>query len=266
MATNQEPQSGETEEHTESAELMRTDDYSEYLLHSKTEIIYLLRALKEQGDRVTVFFNEGKDFLLTEIVDVSDKELFLDVGSNRLMNQRAQETDRLFCVTRHDKVRIQFLLHGLAQTQVGAHPAFRAALPESVLRLQRREFFRLTTPIARPLKCLIPKPQAGERPLVLEATILDISGGGLAFTLPEGEPVPNTADEYADCQIDLPEVGTIVTRLQVRNMFDVLLKNGTRHRRIGCKFIDLPPQMLNLVQRYIIKMERERKARDSGMA
>ena len=138
MSVNEEQIPAGNEATTVSSELLRSDEYSEYLLHSKSEIIYLLRALRDQGDRVTVFFNEGKDFFLTEVIGVVDNAMLLDVGSNKLINQRALEAERLFCVTRHEKVRIQFLLRGLTQTTHEGHPAFHATLPETVLRLQRR--------------------------------------------------------------------------------------------------------------------------------
>jgi len=35
--------------------------------------------------------------------------------------------------------------------------------------------------------------------------------------------------------------------------------------RSGCQFIDLPGAMVNLIQRYIFKVERERKARAQGL-
>jgi len=36
-------------------------------------------------------------------------------------------------------------------------------------------------------------------------------------------------------------------------------------RRAGCEFMNLPGPMQTLIQRYIIKIERERKAHESGL-
>jgi c-di-GMP-binding flagellar brake protein YcgR len=67
------------------------------------------------------------------------------------------------------------------------------------------------------------------------------------------------------CSSDL-EVGVVITTLEVRNVFEITLRNGTRVTRAGCQFANLAGPMLTLIQRYIIKVERERKARESGMA
>lgn len=241
-------------------------DYTKYLLHSKSEILFVLRALHADSDRITVYFNEGKDFLLTTLIAVDDGGVTIDYGSSGEMNRRALTAEKLFCVASHDRVRVQFLLRGVARVDFQGSPAFRAALPETVLRLQRREYYRLTTPVARPLKCQIPIPQADGKTVTVEVNVLDISGGGLAMMAPpEGVKVePDT--EFANCRVELPEVGVLVAKLQVRNSFEVTLRNGSRITRMGCQFMNLPGPMLTLVQRYIIKVERERKARETGMA
>ena len=241
-------------------------DYTKYLLRAKAEILFVLRSLLAAADRVTLHFNEGRDLLLTTLIAVDDNGLSLDFGSDPETNQRALAADKLFCVTSHDKVRVQFLLRGVKRVDAADGPALRAELPDALLRLQRREYYRLTTPIARPLKCQIPMTAADGSLHRVEASIIDISGGGLAFVVPPVgvEFAPDM--EFANCRIELPEVGYIVAKLQVRNLFDVTLRSGAHVSRAGCQFLDLPGNMLTLVQRYIVKVERERKARESGLA
>ena len=55
--------------------------------------------------------------------------------------------------------------------------------------------------------------------------------------------------------------GTIV----VRSVFESVTRTGVKSKRAGCEFVKLPGSMLTLIQRYIIKVERERKARESGL-
>lgn len=53
--------------------------------------------------------------------------------------------------------------------------------------------------------------------------------------------------------------------LRVRSVFDVATKSGNRYLRAGLEFVNLPGTRLTLIQRYITRIERERKARLSGM-
>ena len=55
----------------------------------------------------------------------------------------------------------------------------------------------------------------------------------------------------------MPEVGTISATLQVRNVFRVTERGGTE-LRAGCQFIGLPGSADALIQRYILRMEKER--------
>lgn len=245
--------------------LLEPGDYAQYMLRAKSEITFVLRNLLEHVSQITIFFNEGKDLLLTTLVAVKEDQLLFDLGASSETNRKALTVDKLFCVASLEKVRIQFLLRGLKAATFEGRPAFSAAYPTDLLRLQRREFFRLTMPITRPLKCQIPIAEAETgNNFIVDVNVVDISGGGLAIALPDGVDF-DTDREFPGCRIELPEVGMLTTTLKVRNQFEITLRSGGRVRRAGCEFVRLPGPMLTLVQRYIIKVERERKARESGM-
>ena len=247
------------------APLLEPGDFAQYMLHSRSEITFVLRALLEHVSQITIFFNEGKDLLLTTLVAIEDDRILFDFGASSEINRKALTVERLFCVASLEKVRVQFLLRGLQQVTFEKRPAFAAAFPTDVLRLQRREFFRLTMPITRPLKCQIPISEAeSNNQFVIEVNVVDISGGGLSMAMPEGLNF-DSGQEFTNCRMELPEVGTLMATLKIRNQFEITLRSGGRVRRAGCEFVKLSGPMQTLVQRYIIKVERERKARESGM-
>lgn len=249
-------------------ELEQGDIYSKYLLYSKTEILFVLRAVLQKGSMITVYFDHGQSFLLTTLihVDAERSQLVLDLGSDEEMNARALKADRLLFTTSLDKVKVQFSLKRLDESQHDGRPAFRGAFPETVLRLQRREYYRLSTPIANPVRCRfnLKKPDG-----TIEATdvpLVDISGGGVGLMIePDRKDDFQAETVFPDCRIDLPDEGMLVCTLIVRNAFDVTSKTGNHHLRVGCEFKDLPGTRLTMIQRYITRVERERKARMSGM-
>ena len=247
-----------------ASELLSTEEFSQYLLNTKGEMFAVFRGMVERVPQITVFFNEGRDTVLTSMISYNDSGLFLDLGPNSEMNRKALEARTLFCVAELDKVKIQFTLHGLQRVETNARPAFFAALPDNVLRLQRREYYRLATPIARPLKCVIPFRMANGANRIVEAHVGDISGGGVGIvSIPLD--IPLEAGLELSCKIDLPEVGVVKSTIVVRSVFESVMRSGAMSRRAGCEFVNLPGSMLTLIQRYIIKVERERKARESGM-
>lgn len=246
--------------------LLDDDQYAKYVLQHKGEITRVMQGLIDAVAQVTMYFNAGRDMVLTSLIHCDGDTLVLDVGSSPEMNRRVLEADKLFCVTRLDKVKIQWMLHGVARTEADGRPAFVAALPDSVLRLQRREFYRLSLPIARPLAAGLRIDLPGQPGQSFEFHVADISGGGLALTgIPEDFPLDIGASLQLT-RLDLPEVGLINGTLKVCSRTLVTNRLGARSLRLGCEFVKLPGAMQNLVQRYIIKIERERKARESGMA
>ena len=240
------------------------DDYSKYEVRSKTEILSILRGMQQQGSLITFYFNQGYDFLLTSLLEVSteDNTLVFDYGSNMEMNRRALQVDKINCVSSKEKVKIQFILRGVDPIQYEGRNAFLGDVPESLVRLQRREFYRMSMPMANPVKCQIPMRQADGSVKTIEAALVDISGGGVGLTVPPDDAVFKVGAEFSNVAINLPNAGLITATMQVRNLYDVTMPNGKIHKRAGCEFIKLPGPMMTMIQRYIIQVERERKARE----
>ncbi len=244
-----------------AVDLLEPADYGEYLLRSDNEKLQVLRQLLARNAQITVFFNEGSDLILTTLLAVTDDSMVFDVGANVDTNQRALEAAKLFCVTLLDKVRVQFILRGLKITTHGGRTSFSAALPDSVLRLQRREYYRLTMPLTQRLPCQIPLDDGR----LIEVAVVDLSGGGMAMVAAPDTVTFEPEMEFPNCRFELPDAGIVTATIKVMTSFEVTLRNGTRVRRSGCKFTDLPAPMINMIQRYITRMERERKAYESGL-
>lgn len=250
-------------------ELEQPDDYSQYLLHSRSDILAVLRSLIQKGALITVYFDQGKSFLLTSMLalNADNQGLVLDLGSNAEMNERALKAEKLILTTVVDKVKIQFSLSTLEATQYDGRSAFFGRIPDTLLRLQRREYFRLATPIANPIKLATTIRRADNSALQVSLSLLDISGGGVGLMVsPEVAGYLQKGEVLSDCRIRLPDEGLLVAKLVIRNKFDVTTRSGGQFVRAGCEFIDIPPSRLNMVQRYITRVERERKARLSGLS
>ncbi len=244
-------------------------DNSKYMLHSRSEIASIIRSFIAKNAMITVHIDNGNHFFLTSIlaIDPEKGRLIIDVSGEETMNRRVLDSNKLIFTTFIDKVKIQFSLNGVSDARFEGGRAFSGALPEKLLRLQRRDFFRLTIPVAAPVRCSLSIPRSANLdPVSLDIPLWDISGGGLGLVAtPEQSVNFQSGDIVEDCKILLPEEGVLIASLCIRNMFEVTSKNGTRMVRIGCEFHKIPTSRLNVVQRYITRIERERKARLSGL-
>jgi len=237
-------------------------DESPYLLHSRIEIVAVLRDIVRARGLASVHCG-GQDTLLTPLlcVDAAAGELVFDCSGSERLNEALLRASKLLFVSSHDKVKIRFTTGPATLAWHEGRPALAVRVPDSMLRLQRREFYRVLVPVARAVRCVIPVPRAAGVENV-EARLHDISQGGVAVILQPGELPAEIGAVYPNCRIVLPEAGNVLVALQVANLHTVTLLNGKHNARIGCRFVNPGMAALALIQRYMMKLERSRKSRD----
>lgn len=246
-----------------------TEDVSPYQVHSRREIIGLLRAMQERNQLVTMQTNGGAEAVVTSVLEVDEEGglVVIDRAPSNLVNQRIIDSDNISFETVLDNIRILFFATKVRECLYDNLPALYITIPESLVRLQRREHYRVPTPVATPLRCAIhiPPDDDGVAGTTVVVTLKDISGGGIGV-IDEKKLLDNTIGRiYKNCRLDLPGGNIVTCTLQIRNSHDLTLASGKTIRKLGCMFIDLPKSMLAAVQRYITKLERERNAKATGM-
>ncbi len=240
-----------------------------FMVYARVEIISMLRQLGEQGVLTTVYYDRHAGFAVTALLAVNPdfEEVIFDVPADQLAQRRLLAAEELVFVTFIDQIKVQFRARKAEPTLHDGKPAFRVRLPPEVLRLQRRDFFRVKTPIGKPALCLVPygEPDGegegngeGSGPKTYEKlTLLDISIGGMAlmsypakFALPQGKTIEG-------CYLDLPGIGQVTVNLRVKHVDQV--PRDENARRVGCEFIQLAPQARMMLQRYVNKLDAEQR-------
>jgi c-di-GMP-binding flagellar brake protein YcgR len=243
------------------------ENWHDFEISSRREIIALLRSIGEKNQLVRMLIQGEADVCVTSVLDVDPdtNSVILDRSIDSDQNRRILRAQRISFETTLDKIRILFSGEGVTETTFENAPALKLPLPTSLIRLQRREFYRMATPVSNPVRALIAMPEelgGGTATFPLS----DISCGGIAI-LDNKLVLGNTiGNNYEGCRIDLPDIGAVMTTLQVRNSLDLTLLNNKTNRRLGCQFIDISRGNLSMVQRYITKLERERNARIAGLS
>lgn len=237
-------------------------NYSRYEVNSEEEVLIILRGLQRNGARITAYLNDTLDFLLTSLlgIDVENNHLVLALDSSKALNRRAQLCSKLTCISSQGKIKIQFELDGVDLVRLGEGTAFQGDIPTTLVRLQRRDYYRLMVPKGSPLKCLIPLVQADGKTLIHEANIVNISGRGLTLDLPLEGLEFAVNQELPGCRIDLPSGENIAATLQVRSIYFSNLSGGRSVKRSGCQFLKMPTPVQQQLLRYILKVESERLA------
>lgn len=245
--------------HTEQA--FENEDWKRYTVHSPREILSLLKTIRQQNLLINLSFDGGEGMVTTILaINAASSQMILDGAQNEALNLRLCSGVNVNFSTSLNGVRISFSASKMALSLFEQRPALKLAMPQELIRLQRRDYFRIMMPIANPVYCVIPpSPELNEEQL--RATVIDLSCGGVALAENEGKLCMQIGDVMPDCRLLLHEVGPLVVTLEVCNSAEITLHNGVHKTRLGCRFIDIPANLPAVLQRYVLNLEREQLVR-----
>lgn len=242
---------------------MNIPDYS---VNSLAEICFYLNGIMQEKSLISLqLTRDSHSIILSSIlvVDPQKKLLVLDYGINETLNQMALKRGMLRCTTSHNRIRIEFDCDNLQHIHYEGRNAFSATIPETLRRVQRRNFYRVATPLVNPAVCVISLPGRDEEiPYILN--LLDISCGGMALIDQPGAEIPLKPGMHLEyCLVNLPGFGVIEAAIQIIYVNTTILSNGDVCPRIGCEFIKPAEKSGTLIQRYIARLEQQARKFDA---
>ncbi|GHT84462.1 hypothetical protein FACS1894116_05110 [Betaproteobacteria bacterium] len=245
----------------------------QYLLRGRHGVRQLLQDLITSRALISVHLQPGGLSFLSTLISLSEDKnwLFLDASPSETIRRRALDAEFMLCVTQLNKVRIQFHLSNASEMLIEGRPALSVPVPDELIRLQRRDAFRLQVPLSHNLICVLP-PQGARyvdgktvtrsiRPQATDALVVDISASGVSIEIPFNKSTPTVGDQYENCQLRLPRDNMLEVTLEVRNYGRRIQGNGKEVLRLGCSFISPTPQAEKQIQHYIFQTQREIRAR-----
>lgn len=238
-------------------EILSSGQDDQYRITTPREIEFILQNIVKGGSRIALYYAEGGDFILTRLLGVDAAGLWLEQRPTTEENKHVLESDKLVFVSSHAQVKVQFVSNHATTATFHGQAAFFLKLPQSIYRLQRREYFRLITPVTNPLLCVIPAAETVQHN-PHEVTIMDISGGGVGLTCAELDTMLIPGQTYENCKIDLLDVGEFSGTIEVKNLVLLSTSAGQTVRRAGCEFKNLDGASTILLQRYVTTMQRSK--------
>lgn len=213
----------------------------------------VLRSIAASRARAVLYLDD-ETFLHTSILGVEPEAFFFERGPDPGLNERVLASPRGMLVTADRSVPVQFEVLAPQSARFEEVDAFTAALPERLLRLQRRDYYRLPGHAINSLvRCqLVPGDDARK---IVRPTVIDLSCGGMAVDIAVSEGV------FADgschtCTVEFPGLGRIDTPLFVCSSREITMAGGIPGRRYGIEFMNLEAKSVALIQRFINDEER----------
>ena len=239
------------------AQLSEAEIEARFHVVGKRPVAFTLDGFARAKTGFSVQFHGGEEMFLTTLLAVLPEKqmLVFDCSGSLETNRRFLQSERSIFVARPGGIHVQFVGGKAREILYAGSQAFAIGLPEHLVRLQRREFFRIDTPRVKPLQ-FHGRPPGGAL-LSLAAHDISVAGIGLnaaslADDLVSGSVLPN-------CRFSLPDdAHDLLFSATVRHITERDSRGGFRQWRIGLQFNDLPRPAEARVQRYITHLERER--------
>lgn len=232
----------------------------DFIVRHDLQILQILKALKDEENDLKVSFNQGEDDYLTRIIHIpaDHQHLYLDITIDEDFNKRMIASPELL-IHKDNGIRIKWKSqqHSIAKLTDGR--ALKMALPQELVRLQRRELFRLKPPMVAPIPCEIPVPDT-ENPEVInniQYNLADVSLGGIGLIIQNDlHPAIEVGATFEGCKIDFPNLGQALLNLEVRNIVSLNSEKPEEKHRIGLEFKNPSRSSEGLIQKYTFNLER----------
>lgn len=219
----------------------------------------VLQQLMCRKEFLTVACSHRPHRIVTRILDVNMEAGFFiyDGSAEPIYNRSLLESEANYFSATQDGVRVQFVGGQPEQHLFEACFAFRSPIPESLYRMQRRDFFRVETPLKDPYRCIARLPD--RRQITLE--IFDLSHGGVGLRSRDAalEVLP-VGTRLTQAVLDCRNMGMIQTDLKITYLQNIR-NPGSPLYHVGCRFENFPKSKATELQRMITSLELARKSR-----
>ncbi|RKE38320.1 c-di-GMP-binding flagellar brake protein YcgR [Paraburkholderia sp. BL23I1N1] len=232
---------------------------STYAQHHPLQVAVCLRKLMAGQDFVTVEFN-GRQ-IVTQVLDVDSRNarFIFDAGSTELDNYALPAARKLIFRSLPGGIRTEFMTLNANTIMFEARPAFEASFPSLLYYVQRREFFRVQTPVLDPYIASGPYVDGEGGSFRLE--LQDLSLGGVALkTADERFGSLESGTVLRDVTLQLGSFGTLRLDLEIVASRQLTTPKGDRRFVIGCKFVKTPGPAERTLQRVVTQLETKRQA------
>lgn len=225
-----------------------------YRLSAPLEVRALLaEAVRQQA--LVRLYPDGEDAALNACWQALDEDhLSLQLRDHPTSLAALLAAPRVVADSTVSKIKVQFALLAPTIHHHGEQLWLQAPLPDSVLRLQRRDHYRLKLGRAGSLHCQLAlwlSDARGHRHRVqVQVQVQDLSSGGVGFVMDASQPELAPGTRLDDCQLMLDD-GCHRVDLLVCNRAHRPPPRPAWH--YGCEFLNPPPPLVAQLDHEIMR-------------
>ncbi|MCQ8897752.1 flagellar brake protein [Limnobacter humi] len=227
----------------------------EFALGSEPMVRKLLHTMLDDEHELYVFLKGTGVHFVTEILELDWERGLLWLGTpyDKELAQGCNVYCEFTIVSFPDGVKVQFSGTGMVPDTFEAAAALRIAMPTSLVRLQRRNYFRVVadTELNRQVRLSVPGLQTLHG-------LLDISLAGVGMLVGK-QPDLESGHVFRNAQLTLPDgEGSMLVNLEVRNIKPQV--DEPEQLQVGCEMTLLERGAERRLQRFLLATERRQRS------
>lgn len=234
-----------------------SDLHPDFAQQHPLQIAVCLRKLVAGQDFVTVEF--GCRQIVSQVLDVDSRNarFVFDAGNVAADNRALPTAQRLVFRSLPGGIRTEFVTAVAEPVVFEGRLAFEAPFPSLLYYVQRREFFRVQTPLLEPYRATGHYVDGD----AFKVELQDLSLGGVALRTADARfGALEAGCVLRNVAVQLGDHGTLRLDLEIVAPRHSFSASGERRFVMGCKFVALPGTAERMLQRVITQLETQRQA------
>ena len=237
-------------------------DISSFSIQNPKQIISNLLLLVKNKCLLSARFGANNESYITTLLDISEKNnaLVLDYGPKEDLNQQILSTSKVVFNTEYNGIKVSFTGTALKKITYKGDPAFSMPIPKSLYWMQRREYYRVKSPLSKSSYCqLILKDKP---PINLKLYDISLTGFAMLNVSKEVSELLIPGTSFSECKLVLSETGEGMISFEVCAKYIINPDKVQKIQKIGCKFIKITRSIEDIIQRYMQQIQRETLQKD----
>ena len=228
----------------------------EFSLSAEPTLRKLLTTIEEDEHELYVFLQADHTQFVTEILNIDWQTGLIWLGTpyEKSLSAGCNGSSAYVIVAFPDGVKVQFAGIGILQSEYQGADALRIAIPKSIVRLQRRNYFRVMADEELNHQVKLEIPAYPDRP-----NLIDLSLAGCGFTLMAQAGQFESGQVLSNVQLTLPDgESSLLVDLVVRNIKPTV--DNPDLIQLGCEMKAAQRNAERRLQRFLLATERRQRA------
>jgi c-di-GMP-binding flagellar brake protein YcgR len=232
-------------------------DLSSFSIQNSRQIISHLSLLVKNKCLLSARFGANNESYITTLLGINEKNntVILDYGSKEDLNQRILNANKVAFDTDYQGIKVSFAGAELKKITHQGESAFSMAIPKSLYWMQRREYYRVKSPLSKPNYCQLILDD--RKPVNLKIYDISLTGFAMLNVSKEVSDLLVPGKTFEQCKLILSEAGEGMISFEICAKYIINPDKVQKIQKIGCKFIKLSRSVEETIQRYMQQIQRE---------